>query len=83
MLQLQRHKGLLCAPPHMFECRNLAALEAQPLAGQEARTCPSPAADTLPRPGTIPTPQNGEEKPGPAWSIRLGRPTRLFSSFPT
>ena len=63
MLQLQQHEGLLCAPLHMFECRNLAALEAHPLIGQEARTCPSPAEDTLLLPGTSPTPQHREENP--------------------
>lgn len=63
MLQLQRHKGLLCAPPHMFECQNLAALEAHPLSGQEARTCPSPVADTLSLLGTSPTPWHQEGNP--------------------
>jgi len=61
MLQLQRHKGLLCAPPRVFECRNLAAPEAHPLAGQEAGTCPSPARHMLP--GSSPSPQHREENP--------------------
>lgn len=74
MLQLQRHKRPLCAPPHMFECQNLAALEAHPLAGQEARTCPSPVAGTLSLLGTSPTPPHREEnlvQPGAsAWANR-------------